>query len=423
MADTRITSLRAIEILDSRGIPTVQVTVTLADGTHGTSSVPSGASTGSNEVVELRDADPRRYRGKGVLRAVEQVHTEIAPALAGMDATRQADIDHRMRELDGTPRKARLGANAILGVSQACARAAARATGLPLYLYLGGEQAVRLPMPMVNILNGGKHADNGLDIQEFMIVPLGAGSLAEGLRFAVETFHALQCLLRSRGYTVAVGDEGGFAPLLESNEQAFEIILEAIEAAGFRPGQDIALAIDAAATTFHEHGRYRLSRTTYRNKTSAEMTQLYRHWITSYPIVSIEDGLAEDDWDGFSAMTAALGAQVRIVGDDLLVTDTRFIARAIEARACNAALIKLNQIGTVSEAIAAVERCRQAGWGTIVANRSGETIDGFMADFAVAMNAGQIKAGSVCRGERVAKYNRLLEIAHELGPRARFGRT
>lgn len=420
--NARIAGIRATEILDSRGHPTVQVVVTLDNGLRAGSSVPSGASTGTNEAVELRDSDARRYNGKGVLRAVANVNDVLAPMLLDMDPVHQSEIDHAMMDLDDTQNKSRLGANAILGVSQACARAAARSNGLPLYAYLGGADACRLPMPMVNIINGGKHADSGLDIQEFMIVPRGANSFAEALRYAAETFHALRAILLSRGYTVAVGDEGGFAPLLASNEEARELILEAIVAAGYRPGDDIALALDAAASSFYEGGKYRLSHTTYRDKTSAEMTALYQQWIRKYPIVSIEDGLAEDDWEGFREHTAALGGQVQIVGDDMLVTNTRFIARAIEEKTCNAALIKLNQIGTVTETVAAVDLCRQAGWGYVISHRSGETGDTFMADFAVAMGGGQIKAGSVCRGERVAKYNRLLEIEQELGDRAHFER-
>jgi enolase len=417
----RIDALRAMEILDSRGNPTLKVCIRLDNGVEASASVPSGASTGAHEAAELRDGDPRRYGGKGVLKAVANVNDVIGPALRGTDVTQQASIDAAMIELDGTPTKARLGANAILGVSQACARAAALARHVPLYASLGGATASRLPMPMFNVINGGKHADSGLDIQEFMIVPRGAPSFAEALRYASETFHALHGILRAQGYTVSVGDEGGFAPMLESNEEAFESILEAISAAGYRPGDDIALAIDAAATSFFHEGRYRLARSAYRDKTADELTMLYQQWIRKYPLMSVEDGLAEDDWAGFQAHTAALGRQVQIVGDDILVTNTRFIRRAIEEKACNAALIKLNQIGTVSETVAAVELCRKAGWGYVISHRSGETDDSFMADFAVAMDGGQIKAGSVCRGERIAKYNRLLEIEQELGERARFG--
>ena len=418
----RISNIQAMEILDSRGHPTVSVTLALEGGSHVTASVPSGASTGTNEAVELRDGDPQRYNGRGVLRAIANVNDIISPALRGMDASCQADIDQALIDLDGTPNKSRLGANAILGVSMACARAAARNAGQPLYTYLGGPEATLLPTPMVNIINGGKHADSQLDIQEFLIVPRGAKTFAEALRYAAETFQALRGILHGRGYSVSVGDEGGFAPMLHSNEEAFDLILEAIAAAGFRPGDDIALAFDAAASSFFEDGIYRLTRNSPPERTSAEMTALYQEWIRKYPIISVEDGLAESDWEGFREHTARLGGQVQIVGDDNLVTNTQFIARAIAEKTCNAALIKLNQIGTVSETIAAVEMCRRAGWGFVISHRSGETDDSFMADFAVAMGGGQIKAGSVCRGERVAKYNRLLEIERELGARASFGR-
>jgi len=415
-----IAGIDAMEILDSRGCPTVQATVVLSDGVRASSSVPSGASTGANEAVELRDRDPGRYAGRGVLRAVAHVRDLIAPALRGCDATDQERIDSLLIALDATPDKSRLGANAMLAVSQACARAAARSCRMPLYAYLSGGQATRLPVPMANVVNGGKHADSGLDIQELMIVPLGAPSFAEALRYAAETFHALRQLLGSRGYTVAVGDEDGFAPLVRSNEEAFGLIVEAIGRTGFRPGADIALALDVAATSFHEGGRYKLWRTDYRHRTGGELAAMYRTWIEAYPIVSIEDPLAEDDWDGWRALTAALGGQVQIVGDDLLVTNTRFIRRAIEAKACNAALIRLNQIGTLTQAVQAIELCRHAGWEAIVSHRSGETCDDFLADFAVAMSSSRIKAGSICRGERIAKYNRLLAIERELGERARF---
>lgn len=418
---THIARLRAMEILDSRGNPTVRVEVVLDNGIHAVSSVPSGASTGAGEAFELRDGDEHRYGGKGVLKAIANVNDVIAPALRGMDATHQTEIDAALLNLDGTPNKSRLGTNGILPVSQACARAAAISQGLPLYAYLGGKDTMRLPMPMFNVINGGKHSDSGLDVQEYMIVPRGASTFAEGLRYAAETFHALGKLLRAQGYTVSVGDEGGYAPLLKSNEDACELILEAVMAAGYEPGRDIAIAIDAAATSFYQGDRYRLSRTSYRAMTSDEMTSLYEQWLRKYPIVSIEDGLAETDWDGFQRHTAALGSRVQIVGDDLLVTNTKFIARAIEEKSCNAALIKLNQIGTVTETIAAVGLCRQAHWGFVISHRSGETEDTFMSDFAVAMGGGQIKAGSVCRGERIAKYNRLLEIELELDERAVFG--
>ncbi len=417
-----IRSIDALEILDSRGNPTVRVRVVLDDGVTATSSVPSGASTGENEAVELRDGDPARYGGKGVLQAVENVKRVIAPALVGRDARAQAELDGAMIELDGTENKAKLGANAILGVSQAVARAAAQSCGLPLYAYLGGSGAVHVPVPMMNVLNGGKHADSGLDFQEFMIFPVGAPTFAEALRYGAETFHALKKLLARKGYATSVGDEGGFAPQVKRNDEACDLILEAIEAAGYRPGQDIAIALDPAASSFYEDGLYRLTRSGQGDKTSSQMTALFQEWVEKYPIVSIEDGLAENDWDGFREHTAVLGDRVQIVGDDILVTNTRFIERAIEEKSCNAALIKLNQIGTVTETVAAIHMCRRAGWGFVISHRSGETEDTFMADFAVAMGGGQIKTGSACRSERIAKYNRLLEIERELGGAAVFGR-
>ena len=419
----RIAGIEAMEILDSRGQPTVQATVTVSDGTRATSSVPSGASTGANEAMELRDGDPKRYSGRGVTRAVSNIEDVISPLLRGRDVTDQLQIDRFLIDLDGTPDKSRLGANAMLAVSQACIRAAALCCRQSLYACLGsGVDATRLPVPMVNVINGGKHADSSLDVQEFMIVPIGAPSFAESIRYAAETFHALRRRLSARGYGIAVGDEGGFAPLLRSNEEACDIILEAIEHAGYRPGEDIALALDVAATSLHENGHYQLARTEYGRKSSADLAALYRQWIAKYPIVSIEDPLAETDWDGFRALTAAVGDRVQIVGDDILVTNTRFIRRAIEEKTCNAALIKLNQIGTVTETVSAVDLCRRAGWEVIVSHRSGETDDSFLADFAVGMGAGRMKAGSACRGERVAKYNRLLAIERELGTRARFTR-
>ncbi len=417
----RIQSVTAMEILDSRGNPTLRVNVCLEGGVTGVASVPSGASTGENEAVELRDGDKQRYGGKGVLNAVANVNDILAPALVGQDPRQQARIDRLMIDLDGTPNKAELGANAILGVSQAVARAAAQSCNLPLYAYLGGVGAVHLPVPMINILNGGKHADSSLDFQEFMIVPLGAPNFSEALRYAVETFNALKRILKAQGYATSVGDEGGFAPQLKSNDEACDLIVEAISAAGYKPGTDIAMALDPAASSFYEDGKYRLTRSGQGDKNSAEMTALYQGWIRKYPIISIEDGLAENDWSGFREHTAALGDQIQIVGDDNLVTNPRFIARAIEENSCNAALIKLNQIGTVSETIAAIHLCRKAGWGFVISHRSGETEDPFMADFAVAMGGGQIKTGSVCRSERIAKYNRLLEIERELGNAAAFG--
>lgn len=417
-----IQTIDALEILDSRGFPTIRVRVMLNDGSVGVASVPSGASTGANEATELRDDDPSRYLGKGVRIAVEHVNTEIAAALAGHPALEQAAIDAALIELDGTENKSRLGANAILGVSQAVTRAAAQSCGLPLYAYLGGVGAVHLPVPMMNVINGGKHADSSLDFQEFMIMPKGAPSFAESLRYGAETFQALKKILHEKGLSTAVGDEGGFAPQLDGgNEQACELIVSAIERAGYRPGDDIAIALDPAASSFFEGGKYHLARSGQGTKDSEEMIALFSDWVQRYPIVSIEDGLAEDDWAGFAQMTAQLGKQIQIVGDDILVTNPRFIARGIEEKTCNAALIKLNQIGTVSETVAGIHLCRQAGWGFVISHRSGETEDAFMADFAVAMGGGQIKTGSLCRSERIAKFNRLLEIEAELGGSARFG--
>ncbi len=418
----RIDAIDALEILDSRGNPTVRVNVHLDNGIVGTASVPSGASTGENEAVELRDGDKKRYGGKGVLKAVKNIEKTLAPGLKGMDPRRQAEIDYRMIELDGTENKAKLGANAMLGISQAVTRAAAQACGLPLYAYLGGAGAVHLPIPMMNVLNGGKHADSGMDFQEFMIFQVGAPTFAEALRYGAETFHALHKILAARGYSTSVGDEGGYAPQLKSNDETCDLIVEAIAAAGYKSGQDIAIALDPAASSFYEKGKYRLSRSGQGDKTADEMVALFKTWIDKYPIVSIEDGHDENDWAGFKSMTAELGGRIQIVGDDLLVTNTKFIARAVEEKACNAVLIKLNQIGTVTETIEAIHLCRKAGWGFVISHRSGETEDTFMADFAVAMGGGQIKTGSACRSERIAKYNRLLEIERELGKATRFGR-
>jgi enolase len=400
----------------------VRVQVSLDNGISASASVPSGASTGENEALELRDGDKKRYGGKGVLTAVANVNEKIAPKLAGMDPARQAEIDRLLIGLDGTPTKSKLGANAILGVSMAVARTAALAADLPLYAYLGGTGAVRLPVPMMNILNGGKHADNSVDLQEFMVMPAGAPSFAQALRYGAETFHALKGILHKRGYATSVGDEGGFAPNLKSNDEACEVILEAIQAAGYVPGRDIALALDPAASSFYEDGAYNLSKSGQGKKTSAQMTALYEGWVKKYHVVSIEDGLAENDWEGFRQHTAALGDKIQIVGDDLYVTNTKFIARGIQEKSTNAVLIKLNQIGSVTETVEAIQMCQKAGWGYVVSHRSGETEDAFLADFAVAMGGGQIKTGSACRSERIAKYNRLLEIEAELGKAAVFGR-
>ena len=416
-----IESVTALEVLDSRGNPTLEVTVSLDDGIRGSTAVPSGASTGENEAVELRDGDAKRYGGKGVLKAVANVGDVIAPKLVGYDPTKQAEIDHLMIELDGTPNKARLGANAVLGVSMAVARAAAQVCRLPLYQYLGGCGATRLPVPMMNILNGGKHADNSVDFQEFMVMPIGAPTFAEALRYGAETFHSLKSILKKKGYATAVGDEGGFAPNLKSNDEACEVIVEAIQAAGYKAGVDVAIALDPAASSFFDKGVYNLSKSGGGTKTSAQMTELYRQWIERFPIVSIEDGLAENDWQGFSEQTRALGDRVQIVGDDLYVTNTKFISRGIAEGSTNAVLSKLNQIGTVTETMEAISLCRKAGWGFVVSHRSGETEDTFLADFAVATGGGQIKTGSACRSERVSKYNRLLRIEQELGESAVFG--
>lgn len=416
-----IKSVKALEVLDSRGNPTVRVFVTLENGVESSASVPSGASTGVNEALELRDGDKERYGGKGVRKAVANVEQMIAPAIVGMDPARQKDIDELMIELDGTPSKSKFGANAILGVSMAVARSAAAEAGIPLYAYLGGPEANRLPVPMMNILNGGKHADNSVDFQEFMIAPIGAPTFAEALRYGAETFHALKKILQGRGYSTGVGDEGGFAPNLKSNEEACEVIMEAIEAAGYVPGKDIAIALDPAASSFYENGCYDLSKSGAGKKTAKEMMALYEEWIQKYPIISIEDGFGEDDWEGFKGHTAMLGERIQIVGDDIYVTNPEFIRRGIAEKTTNAVLIKLNQIGTVTETIGAIELCREAGWGYVISHRSGETEDTFIADFAVAMGGGQIKTGSVCRSERVAKYNRLLEIEAELGGLATYG--
>jgi enolase len=416
----RIASLDAIEILDSRGNPTLRVRVELDDGHCVAASVPSGASTGKHEAHELRDGDPTRYRGKGVLRAVESVAQAIAPEIIGFDPTLQSEIDRFLIELDGTEEKSRLGANAIVGVSMAVSRAGAKATGMPLYRYLSRKGVYRLPVPMMNVINGGAHADNSLDLQEFMLVPHGAPTFSEAVRYGVETFQALKALLAKLGYPTSVGDEGGFAPKLRDNEEACSLMVEAIEAAGFVSGQQVAIALDPAASGFRVDDAYLLCKSGVGQKTSSELIGLYTSWLGRYPIVSIEDGLAEDDWSGFRALTATLGNRTQIVGDDLYVTNTSFIERGIAEQATNAVLIKLNQIGTVTETIEAIELCQAAGWEFIISHRSGETEDAFIADFAVAMGAGQIKTGSLCRSERIAKYNRLLEIEQELGDDAGF---
>ncbi|HQR19770.1 MAG TPA: phosphopyruvate hydratase [Burkholderiaceae bacterium] len=421
---TKIQSVHAREILDSRGNPTVEVDVVLSGGASGRAAVPSGASTGIHEAVELRDDDPHRYGGKGVQRAIAGVNRAIRDALIGMDALDQGAVDRTMLALDGTERKENLGANAILGVSMAVVRAAAAASSVPLFRYLGanrpGATPFRLPVPMFNILNGGVHANwQGTDLQEFMIAPVGAPSFAEALRWGAEIYHTLKAVLRGGGHSTAVGDEGGFAPALPRNVDAIELILTAIERAGYRPGDDVMLAIDPASSSFFEDGHYHL-RTEGRKATSAEMVELYAGWAARYPIVVLEDGLAEDDWDGWRMLNARLGSDIELVGDDLFVTHVGRIQRGIDARVANAVLIKLNQIGTVTETIAAVELARSAGWGAMVSHRSGETVDSFIADLTVALGTGHLKTGAPCRGERVEKYNQLLRIEEQLGTAAEY---
>jgi len=414
---TLIEDMIGREILDSRGNPTVEVEVFLEDGAVGSAMVPSGASTGAHEAVELRDGDAARYGGKGVLTAVRHVNETIRPELIGVDAADQVSVDRLLIELDGTENKSKLGANALLGVSLAVAHAAADAVGLQLYRYLGGVGARTLPVPLVNILNGGKHAVDSTDFQEFMIAPLGAPTFREGLRWAAETFHALGALLHDEGLVTTVGDEGGYAPSLGSNEDAIAAVLTAIERAGYAPGEQIAIALDPATTELYGDGRYTLAREG-RTLTGGELIDFWADWAERYPIVSLEDGLAEDDWEGWSALTVRLGDRVQLVGDDLLVTNTRRLERAIRERAANSILIKLNQIGTLTETIEAVEMAQRAGWTAVISHRSGETEDTTIADLVVALNTGQIKTGSVSRSERIAKYNRLLRIEEELGDAA-----
>ena len=414
-----IEDILAREILDSRGNPTVQVTVLLDDGMTGGACVPSGASTGAHEAVELRDGDTRRYGGKGVLKAVRNVNGEIVKALRGVPAHDQRLIDRIMCELDGTPNKGRLGANAILGVSLAAARAAAESLDLPLYRYLGGPGAHRLPVPMFNILNGGKHAPDSTDFQEFMAMPVGAESFAEGLRMGAEIYQALKAVLHDRGAVTSVGDEGGFAPSLPGNEEAVQLVIEAIERAGYRAGDDVVLALDPASTELFSQGKYALAKEG-RVLSSEQMVDHWASWVEKYPIRSIEDGLAEDDWDGWAKLTARLGERCQVVGDDLLVTNPERIRRGIQAKAANSVLIKLNQIGTLSETLDAIDITQRAGWTAVISHRSGETEDAFIADLAVATGAGQIKTGAPARSERTAKYNRLLEIEAELGDSSEY---
>jgi enolase len=414
-----VEDILAREVLDSRGNPTVEVEVYLTDGAVGRAIVPSGASTGVHEALELRDEDPERYGGKGVLTAVQNVDEEIAGQLVGWNVFDQQGIDEFLVELDGTPNKSRLGANATLGVSLAVARAAASSLDLPLYRYLGGVAARVIPVPMMNILNGGKHAEDSTDLQEFMVMPTGASSFQEALRWGAETYHSLRKVLRERGYSTGVGDEGGFAPSLGSNEEAIEVILAAIEGAGYEPGKDLHIALDPAASEFFEDGRYHL-RKEGRKLTGAEMVEFYSNWVNKFPIISIEDGLAEDDWDSWQLLMESVGERVQLVGDDLLVTNVERLSKGIELKAANSILIKLNQIGTLSETIAAVDMAQRAGWTTVISHRSGESEDTTIADLAVALNAGQIKAGAPCRSERVAKYNQLLRIEEDLEDTARY---
>ena len=417
---TLITEVTAREILDSRGNPTIEADVLLSGGAMGRAAVPSGASTGEHEAVELRDGDKHRYQGKGVLHAVRNVCNEIAPALAGMDVGHQRAIDDRLIELDGTSNKARLGANAVLAVSLACARAFADSHGVPLYRCMGGLTANLLPVPMMNILNGGAHADNNVDFQEFMVMPVGASSFSEALRWGVETFHTLKSVLKKRGYNTAVGDEGGFAPSVKSNVEAIEVVLEAIQQAGYKPGAQIAIALDPAASEFFANGKYVFKKSDKSERSSADLVRFWADWVRQYPIVSIEDGLAEDDWDGWKMLTEELGRKIQLVGDDLFVTNTERLQRGIDAGVANSILIKVNQIGTVSETIDSINLARRNGYTCVISHRSGETEDTFISDFAVGTGAGQIKTGSASRTDRVAKYNRLLRIEEELGPAAHF---
>ena len=416
-----ISAVHAREILDSRGNPTVEAEVLLESGASGRMAVPSGASTGTHEAVELRDGDKARYLGKGVLHAVENVNGEIASALVGLDGSEQESLDRLMIEMDGTPSKARLGANALLSVSGALARAAADDHGLPLWRYLGGTAARVLPVPMMNIINGGAHADNTVDFQEFMIVPRGAPTFREGLRMGAEVFHALKGVLKGRGLNTSVGDEGGFAPNLSSNEEAITVILEAIGKAGYEPGRDVFLALDVAASEFHADGQYVLAGEGGRKVSADGLIELYAGWVDRYPIVSVEDGLHEDDWDGWAKLTAALGSKVQLVGDDLFVTNPTRLRRGIDEQVANSILIKINQIGTLTETFETVGLATRSGYTSVISHRSGETEDAIIADIAVATNAGQIKTGSLSRSDRIAKYNQLLRIEEELGDAAVYG--
>lgn len=411
-----INAIVAREILDSRGNPTVECDVYLDSGVMGRAAVPSGASTGIREALELRDKDAR-YGGKGVMKAVENIHAKIQPALIGFDVTQQASIDAQMIEDDGTENKSNFGANAILGVSMACARASANYVGLPLYRYLGGMGAVQMPVPMMNVINGGAHANNNLDLQEFMIIPIGAPSFHEAVRYGAETFHALKKIINGRGMSTAVGDEGGFAPNIDSHEEAIELIIEAIKAAGYEPGKDIAIGLDCAASEFYEDGKY-VQKGQGKTYTAEEWIKVLEGWVAKYPIISIEDGMAEVDWEGWKKLTDALGRRVQLVGDDLFVTNPKILAEGIQKGVANSILIKVNQIGSLSETLAAIEMAKRAGYSVVVSHRSGETEDSFIADLAVGVNAGQIKTGSMSRSDRMAKYNQLLRIEEELDDQA-----
>jgi enolase len=420
MPVTSIAEVRGRQVLDSRGNPTVEAEIFLDGGASASAIVPSGASTGEHEAVELRDGDPKVYLGKGVLKAVENVNGEIADAVAGFDAADQRGLDAKMIELDGTPNKGRLGANAILAVSMAAARAAANSYDLPLYRYLGGAAANVLPTPMMNILNGGAHADSNVDFQEFMVMPVGAPSFSEALRWGVEVFHTLKGVLKKRGYNTAVGDEGGFAPSVKSNVEAIELVLEAIQQAGYKPGQDIAIALDPAASEFYQDGKYVFKKSDKSAKSSDDMVRFWAKWANDYPIVSLEDGLSENDWEGWAALTKELGGKIQLVGDDIFVTNIEIFGRGIDAGIANSILIKLNQIGTVSETLDAIDLARRNGYTSVISHRSGETEDAFIADLAVATGAGQIKTGSASRTDRMAKYNQLLRIEEQLGGAAQF---
>ena len=420
MPVTSIAEIRGRQVLDSRGNPTVEAEVLLSGGARARAIVPSGASTGEHEAVELRDGDEQSYKGKGVLKAVENVNGEIAEALGGMDAADQRALDAKMIDLDSTPNKGRLGANAILAVSMAAARASANAFELPLYRYLGGAGANTLPVPMMNILNGGAHADNNVDFQEFMVMPVGAPSFSEALRWGVEVFHTLKGVLKKRGYNTAVGDEGGFAPSVKSNVEAIEVVLEAIQQAGYKPGEEIAIALDPAASEFYQDGKYVFKKSDKSAKTSEEMVKYWAKWVNDYPIVSLEDGFAEDDWNGWALMTKEVGNKIQLVGDDLFVTNVERLQEGIDKGVANSILIKVNQIGTVSETLDAIDLARRNGYTSVISHRSGESEDTFIADLAVATGAGQIKTGSASRTDRVAKYNQLLRIEEELGRAARF---